>query len=153
VNVSIGGCKIELFEKDTFQSYAATAPKWMTNTIATYSGNPYQHLVEMAKLAQKDGVIKGILRHQGESNTNDKDWPNKVKDIYNHLIKDLNLKAERPSVCIENGHVAAMTLAVMDVEKEQDQGNGGHGSKVIVIPFKGAALDRDLQSAADSPKP
>ena len=79
VNVSIGGCKIELFEKDTFQSYAATAPKWMTNTIATYSGNPYQHLVEMAKLAQKDGVIRGILLRQGESNTNDKDWPNKVK--------------------------------------------------------------------------
>lgn len=31
----------------------------MTNIINTYSGNPYQHLVEMAKLAQKDGVIKG----------------------------------------------------------------------------------------------
>jgi len=62
-------------------------------------------------------------------------------------------KAERPSVYIENGHVAAMTLAVIDVEKEQDQGNDGHGSKVIVIPFDGAALDRDLQSAARSPKP
>ena len=60
-------------------------------------------------------------------------------------------KAERPSVYIENGHVAAMTLAVIDVEKEQDKGNDGHGSKVIVIPFDGAALDRDLQSTADSP--
>ena len=48
----------------------------------------------MAKLAQKDGVIKGILLHQGESNTNDKEWPNKVKGIYDNLIKDLNLKAE-----------------------------------------------------------
>lgn len=94
VNVSIGGCKIELFEKETFQSYATNAPKWMTNTIATYSGNPYQHLVEMAKLAQKDGVIKGILLHQGESNTNDKQWPAKVKGIYDNLLKDLNLKAE-----------------------------------------------------------
>jgi alpha-L-fucosidase 2 len=93
LNVSVGGCKIELFEKDTFQSYAATAPNWMTNTIATYSGNPYQHLVAMAKLAQKDGVIKGILLHQGESNTGDKQWPNKVKGIYDNLLKDLNLKA------------------------------------------------------------
>ena len=93
VNVSIGGCKIELFEPETFQSYAATAPRWMTNTIATYSGNPYQHLVAMAKLAQQDGVIKGILLHQGESNTNDKDWPNKVKGVYENLLKDLNLKA------------------------------------------------------------
>ena len=94
INVSIGGCKIELFKKDTFQSYVATAPKWMTNTIATYSGNPYQHLVDMAKLAQKDGVIKGILLHQGESNTNDKEWPNKVKGVYENLLKDLNLKAK-----------------------------------------------------------
>jgi hypothetical protein len=94
VNVSIGGCKIELFMPDKYQDYAATAPRWMTNTIATYSGNPYQHLVAMAKLAQKDGVIKGILLHQGESNTNDKEWPDKVKAVYENLLKDLNLKAE-----------------------------------------------------------
>ena len=93
VNVSIGGCKIELFEKDTFQSYVATAPNWMTNTIHNYSGNPYQHLVEMAKLAQKDGVIKAILLHQGESNNGDKNWPNKVKGVYENLLADLNLQA------------------------------------------------------------
>ena len=94
INVSIGGCKIELFDKDAYQTYIASAPKWMTNTIATYGGNPYQHLIEMGRLAQKSGVIKGILLHQGESNTNDKDWPNKVKAIYDNLIKDLNLQAE-----------------------------------------------------------
>ncbi len=94
VNVSVAGCKIELFEKDRFQTYASKAPQWMTNIISAYRGNPYQYLVEMAKLAQKDGVIKGILLHQGESNTNDKEWPNKVKGIYDDLIRDLNLKAE-----------------------------------------------------------
>ena len=61
-------------------------------------------------------------------------------------------KVERPAVYIENGHVVAMTLAAIDVEKEQDKGGDGHGSKVIVIPFDGAALDRDLQSAANSSK-
>jgi hypothetical protein len=94
VNVSVAGCKIQLFDKDTFQTYASTAPRWMTNIINIYNGNPYQHLVDMAKLAQKDGVIRGIPLHQGESNTNDKEWPNKVKGIYDNLIKDLNLKAE-----------------------------------------------------------
>lgn len=93
VNVAIGGCKIELFEKDNFQSYVATAPQWMTNIIAAYNGNPYQHLVKMAKRAQQDGVIRGILLHQGESNTNDKEWPNKVKGVYENLLKDLQLKA------------------------------------------------------------
>jgi alpha-L-fucosidase 2 len=94
VNVSVSGCKIELFEKTNYESYASTAAPWMKNIIKAYGGNPYQHLVDMAKLAQKDGVIKGILLHQGESNTNDKEWPNKVKGIYENLLKDLNLKAE-----------------------------------------------------------
>jgi carbohydrate esterase-like sialic acid-specific acetylesterase len=94
VNVSVAGCKIELFQEDKFQTYASSAPKWMTNIINAYGGNPYQHLVGIAKLAQKDGVIKGILLHQGESNTNDKQWPNKVKSIYENLLKDLNLKAQ-----------------------------------------------------------
>ena len=94
VNVSIGGCKIELFDKDNYQSYAATAPNWMTKVIATYGGNPYARLVQMAKRAQEDGVIKGILLHQGESNTNDKEWPRKVKGVYENLLRDLDLKAE-----------------------------------------------------------
>jgi alpha-L-fucosidase 2 len=94
VNVAVAGCKIELFEKDDYQAYALTAPSWMTNIIRGYDGNPYRHLVETAKLAQQDGVIKGILLHQGESNTNDKEWPDKVEGVYNNLLQDLNLKAE-----------------------------------------------------------
>jgi hypothetical protein len=62
--------------------------------IKEYGGNPYQHLVDMGKLAQKEGVIKGILLHQGESNTNDKQWPAKVQRIYDNLIQDLDLKPE-----------------------------------------------------------
>lgn len=94
VNVAVGGCKIELFEQDTYQSYVAKSPSWMKGAIRAYDGNPYQRLVEMAKLAQKDGVIKGILLHQGESNAGDKEWPNKVKGIYENLLRDLNLKAK-----------------------------------------------------------
>jgi len=94
VNVSVAGCKIELFDKENYRAYAATAPAWMARMIKEYDGNPYQHLVEMGRLAQKEGVIKGILLHQGESNTNDKQWPEKVKHIYDNLIKDLDLKPE-----------------------------------------------------------
>jgi len=92
INVSIGGCKIELFDKDNYQSYVTTAPSWMINMIEEYDGNPYARLIGMAKLAQKDGVIKGILLHQGESNTNDSLWPQKVKVVYDNILKDLQLK-------------------------------------------------------------
>jgi len=95
INVSVGGCKIELFDKDNYQSYVTTAPSWMINMIKEYNGNPYGRLVEMARLAQKSGVIKGILLHQGESNTNDSVWPVKVKGVYNNLIHDLNLNPKK----------------------------------------------------------
>ena len=95
INVSVGGCKIELFDKDNYQSYVATAPSWMLNMIKEYDGNPYGRLVGMAKIAQKDGLIKGILLHQGESNTNDTLWTKKVKVVYDNLMKDLNLNPKK----------------------------------------------------------
>ncbi|MEA5141659.1 sialate O-acetylesterase [Arcicella rigui] len=95
INVAVGGCKIELFDKDNYESYVATTPNWLKNMVKEYDGNPYGRLVEMAKLAQKDGVIKGILLHQGESNTNDTLWTKKVKVVYDNLLKDLHLKAKK----------------------------------------------------------
>lgn len=92
INVSIGGCKIELFDKETSNSYIATAPDWMKGMIDAYDGDPYGRLIEMAKIAQKDGVIKGILLHQGESNTGDEAWPLKVKQVYSNILDDLDLK-------------------------------------------------------------
>lgn len=94
INVSVGGCKIELFDKDTYQSYVATVPDWLKNMVNEYDGNPYARLLDMARLAQKDGVIKGILLHQGESNTGDTEWPRKVKIVYDNLVKDLHLNAD-----------------------------------------------------------
>ena len=95
INVSVGGCKIELFDRDNYQTYTATAPNWMMNALKEYDGNPYGRLVEMAKLAQKEGVIKGILLHQGESNTGDTSWPRKVSTVYKDLLSDLNLNPQK----------------------------------------------------------
>lgn len=94
INVAIGGCKIELFDKENYQTYTATAPDWMKGMLAEYEGNPYAQMVEMAKIAQQSGIIKGILLHQGESNTGDKAWPEKVKGVYENLLKDLKLEAK-----------------------------------------------------------
>ena len=95
INVAVGGCKIELFDKDHYESYVTTVPGWMKNFIGEYGGNPYGRLVEMARLAQKDGVIKGILLHQGESNTGDTLWTKKVQVVYDNLMNDLDLKPRK----------------------------------------------------------
>ena len=122
INVSVAGCKIEMFDKVHYTSYAQTAPSWMKGIIAAYGGDPYQRLVDMAKLAQKDGVIKGILLHQGESNTGDKEWPNKVKGVYGNLIKDLNLNTKQVPLMAgelvnadQNGACASMNAIIDDL--------------------------------------
>ncbi len=94
VKVCVPGCKIELFQKDSFQSYIEGEADWMKSIVRGYGDNPYKYLVDMAVEAQKHGVIKGILLHQGESNTGDKQWPNKVKSVYDNLMQDLNLNPQ-----------------------------------------------------------
>jgi len=96
INVAIGGIRIEGFIKDNQEAYARdVAPDWMKRMLECYDNRPYDRLVEMARLAQKDGVISGILLHQGESNTGDPEWASKVKAVYEMLLSDLGLKAER----------------------------------------------------------
>lgn len=91
INVAIGGCKIQAFMKDSIENYAKNCPDWMVNMLEAYDNNPYQRLVDMAKIAQKKGVIKGILMHQGESNTGDMAWLDMVKSVYDNLMQDLKL--------------------------------------------------------------
>ena len=96
VDVAVAGCDIQLFEtaNDADLEYKKTAAEWMQGMIEAYGGRPYERLVAAAKEAQKSGVIKGILLHQGETNTGQETWPSRVAAIYNSLISQLNLKAE-----------------------------------------------------------
>lgn len=91
VPVAVGGSDIRLFDKENYEAYVASAPDWMKNIISEYGGNPYGRLVEVAKLAQKNGVIKGILFHQGETNTNSPTWKNQVQQVVANLKSDLGL--------------------------------------------------------------
>ncbi len=96
VDVAIGGTKIEGFMQDKVADYIAAMPasdQWLKDYFKAYNNDPYKRLVDMAKIAQQSGVIKGILLHQGESNNGEADWPQKVKTIYNRLIADLGLNA------------------------------------------------------------
>ena len=94
IHVAIGGIRIEGFMPDEIPNYIKTAPGWMIGMLKAYNDNPYERLVTLAKKAQKDGIIKGVLMHQGESNTGDPEWANKVQNVYDHLLGDLQLKPE-----------------------------------------------------------
>ena len=127
INVAIGGCHIETFLPDSIAGYVEKrAPGWMKGMLAAYDNDPYARLVEMAKLAQKDGVIKGVLVHQGESNTGDPRWPSQLKKVYDNLMNDLGLQgqvvpllvgevvnSDRGGVCASHNDVIARVPSVI----------------------------------------
>ena len=103
IHVAIGGIDIKGFLPDSIKDYAEKkAPGWMKGMLAAYDNNPYERLVTLAKKAQKDGVIKGILMHQGETNTGDPKWAGMVKEVYENLCGDLQLKPEEVNLYVGN---------------------------------------------------
>ena len=102
IHVAIGGIDIKGFLPDSIPAYLKKAPNWMKGMLEAYNNNPYERLVTLAKKAQKDGVIKGILMHQGETNTGDPKWAGMVQQVYDHLCGDLNLKPEEVNLYAGN---------------------------------------------------
>ena len=96
VVVAIAGCSIVAFDSPLDDGYMSTQAGWFKDIVKDYGGDPYKRLVEMAKKAKEDGVIKGIIFHQGETDEGDGDWPNKVKKVYDRLVKDIGLDANIP---------------------------------------------------------
>ena len=94
IDVALGGTKIEGFISEEVAGYIKNEADWLKNYFKAYNNDPYKRMVDMAKIAQQTGVIKGILLHQGESNNGQQDWPKKVKLIYDRLMEDLNLNPE-----------------------------------------------------------
>ena len=96
VVVAIAGCSIVAFDSPMDQGYLNDQAGWFKDIVKDYGGDPYKRLVDMAKKAKEDGVIKGIIFHQGETDEGDSDWPNKVKKVYDRLVKDVGLDENIP---------------------------------------------------------
>lgn len=123
VDVAIGGTKIEGFMSEKVADYIAPEADWLKAYFAAYDNDPYKRLVDMAKIAQQSGIIKGILLHQGESNSGDTGWPQKVKTVYERLLSDLNLKAED------------VPLFVGEMVNASEKGScAGHNTIIATVP-------------------
>ena len=91
---------------------------------------------------KQDGVIKGILLHQGETNTNDPQWPANVKKVYDDILADLGLEAgsipllsgevvpaDQGGVCADHNKVMATLPETLP--------------QAMVVPAYGCACGRD----------
>lgn len=142
VMVAVAGCSIDLFDKDKAQEYIPKQAGWMQNIVKEYGGDPYGRLIELSRKAMQDGVIKGILLHQGETNTNDPQWPANVKKIYDDILSDLGLEpgsvpllsgevvpADQKGVCADHNKVMATLPDTLQ--------------QAMVVPAYGCAAGRD----------
>lgn len=112
----------------------------LEDPVLWYSGGMYHIVVnswserKAYHLTSKDGIKN--WSNQGLAFDPKSNFLRYTDGTVNHWNK-----IERPGVFIQDGHVTHFTFAVIDVEKEKDVGNDMHGSKVIVVPFDGAAFD------------
>lgn len=125
IEVAVAGCSIKLFDKDNYKSYVSSqqGQSWMIQRINAYGGNPYGRLIEMAKKAQEDGVIKGIIFHQGETDAGDGQWPSSVKKVYDNIIKDLGLGNDIPFLAGEVLRSGVSSGANNNIAKLPQQSN------------------------------
>lgn len=143
INVAVGGASIDLFDQDKCADYIKKEADWFKNYCSEYGNDPYKVLVTMAKKAQQNGVIKGILLHQGCTNNGQKDWPVRVKRIYVRLLHDLGLNEEETPLLI--GELLS-----------QEQGGicWGHNNVIAkthpVIPNSYVVSSKDCPGASDS---
>lgn len=101
VPVSISGASIDLFVKGSYysmQSYQYNPP----SAIGIYpSRNVYPWVVERLNIALQKGKLKGILFHQGESDTGSQTWISRVKKLVADLKADLDLNEDVPFIAGE----------------------------------------------------
>lgn len=91
IPVAIGGVSIKAFLPDQYQAYFNGDGKSFAGWANDYDGNPMGRILELAKEAQKVGVIKGIIFHQGETDGAGTEWQNNVYKSYKVIIDELGL--------------------------------------------------------------
>ena len=139
INVAVGGAKIELFMQEYKDAYIASEKDWFRAYCAQYDNDPLGRLIEMGRIAQKKGTIKGILLHQGESNNGASDWCDKVAEIYKRICYYLGLDPEQTPL------LAGETLY-------KDQGGACYWHNQAALPkLKKAVPNSYVISAKDIP--
>lgn len=121
-DVAIGGQSIDLFDKDRNTAYVHrllnSSNTWVIPLLLEYGGNLHQRIVELGKIAKKKGVVKGFLFHQGEADAQMEDWPERVKKVYDDLIKEIGLDPKKTPILIgelvPNGDMAWRNNAVKE---------------------------------------
>ena len=120
VSVAVEGCPITFFDKDKNAALIAKEERdWMNGILDKYNRDPYERLLSMSKIAAKEGVIKGILLHQGETDAYNDEWRKTVRKIYRDLQQELQFDS------------TAVPLLVGEVVRKEYGGICAHANPAI----------------------
>ncbi len=94
---ALSGVDIDLFRKGVVSKRRAEFEIPPDNSRS----GAYEMVLERARLAQRSGTIRGILFHQGESDTGQQVWVEKVAELVADLRADLDLPESVPFIAGE----------------------------------------------------
>lgn len=97
VPAAISGVDVDFFRKGVVSSRRGEFEIPPDNQWSS----AYDMLVERARIAQESGTIRGILFHQGESDSGQAVWVDKVEEIVADLRADLGLGEDVPFIAGE----------------------------------------------------
>lgn len=147
VGGAYGGAKIEFFLPNC-QQYNECTPPYGAISGAP-SGGGYAWVLDLAQKAQEVGVIKGIIFHQGESNSGQSTWLGRVNEYVTALRSDLGLNADEvPFIAGElpyTGCCSGHNSLVRQIPQAVENGHwvpadGGLGDKGDSLHWDSAAV-------------
>jgi hypothetical protein len=89
VPLAIAGVDIDMFRKGVVSARRGE----FTIPPDNHWEGAYDWVIERARLAQESGTIRGILFHQGESDSGSSAWLDKVADLVDDLRTDLGIES------------------------------------------------------------
>jgi hypothetical protein len=85
--LAVNGVDIDFFSKGVL----STRRREFRIPPDNHWSGAYDWVIERARLAQRAGALRGIIFHQGESDTGNAQWIGKVKAMVGDLRRDLGL--------------------------------------------------------------
>lgn len=120
--VAVNGVSILSFDKDRYENYYnSLSENWMKREIDIFGHNLYARILSLAQQAQKQGVIRGIIVHQGETDATGDEWIHNINKVYNDLLTDLHLSADSVPLLVGEAVAADQNGAYQHVNSTIDR--------------------------------
>lgn len=119
---------------------------WKPSVYPPTKSHPWDNAIRRAKFAQRDGELKGILWHQGESDSNAK-LAESYEGKLQLLISQLRETLEAPKVPFVIGQLGQFDDVPWDAHRSRI--DSAHQSLARTVPKVGFVSSKELKHGGD----